>query len=135
MSKRGEINPLLGVTDAQLRTQIRSALRKCWRNSSRRVFIESVRVPYVGSGRFKYGVVCVHCKRMMGQSEKEFQTLANGKRSKRKSSAYQVDHIAGCPSFTDIVWQLGNYCYSLMYGKLQILCTKCHKKETLKGKD
>lgn len=124
--KRGEVNPIIGVTDSALRSQIRSALRKVWRNSSRRVFIESVRFPYKGkNGRGRFGVQCAKCKRIMGQSEKEYAKLKNGNLSKKKKLAYEVDHINGNPPFTSME-ELGAYAQSLLYGEQQILCRDCH---------
>lgn len=129
MQKRGEINIKLGVTDANLRSQIRSALRKVWRNSSRRTFIELVRKPFTGIGKFKYSVECVKCGRVMGQSEKEREVLSNGKLSKRWKSAYEVNHIHGNAPFLCMA-DLGAYAESLLYGALEILCRKCHKEFT-----
>ena len=127
--KKGEINPQLGVTDAHLRSQVRSALRKVWRNSSRRAFIEAVRKPNQGDGRFKFSVECAKCGRIMGQSEKENEILASGKRSKRKSSVYEVNHIQGNPPFLTIL-DIAAYAESLLYGNVEILCKKCHKDYT-----
>jgi hypothetical protein len=126
---RGEINSKIGVTDAHLRSQIRSALRRVWRNSSRRTFIESIRKPYVGVGKFKFSVECSKCGRVMGQSEKEKEILNNGKISKRWKSAYEVNHINGNPQFLSMS-DLGDYAHSLLYGDVEILCRKCHKEFT-----
>ena len=134
MSKRGEINPITNCTDAALRTQIKGHLRKCWRNSSRRVFIEKVRVVYTGAGRFKFGVVCVKCNRMMGQSEKERKLLVSGKLAKRKSSCYEIDHVHGITPFH--TWaDLGQYAYDLLFGEQEILCVGCHTAFTKKQKE
>jgi len=127
--KRGVINPVIGVTDAQLRSQIRSALRKVWRNSSGKKFIEAIRVPYVGSGRFKYGVVCVGCNRMMGQSESAHMELVGGGLSKKKKLVYNVDHIEGNDSFLSLE-ELGGYTQSLIYGEMRVLCLRCHRAHT-----
>jgi len=129
MLKRGEINPRLGVTDSHLRSQIRSALRRVWRNSSRRTFIESIRKPYPGISKFKFSVECAKCGRVMGQSEKENEVLANGKKSKRWKSAYEVNHKQGNSQFLCMA-DLGAYAESLLYGDLEILCRKCHKEFT-----
>ena len=126
-----KINPKIGCTDAHLRSQIRSALRKTWRNSSRRVFIESVRFPYKGkSGRGKWGVKCEECEKVMGVSERFHPTLKSGKKAKRKTLAYQIDHLEGNPPFLDIRKDLGEYAYSLLYGDCRVLCYDCHAKRT-----
>jgi hypothetical protein len=128
--KRGEVNPLIGVTDGHLRAQIRSALRKTWRNSSRRVYIQSVRVPYEGKAKFRWAVLCAECDHMMGQSEKAYDLKKDGTKTKHRKLVYEVDHITGNPEFTDIVRDLGEYAHSLLYGKLRILCRKCHGERT-----
>ena len=130
MPKKDTINPTLGVSDANLRSQIRSALRKVWRNSSRRRFIESVRTEYKGSGRYKYGVVCAVCGRSMGQTEKEYAVLKCGAVSKKRKLVYEIDHIHSNHTFLDIVRDLGKYAHTLFYGDMQVLCRKCHGEKT-----
>ena len=130
MSKRGIINPALGVTDANLRSQIRSALRRVWRNSSRRAFLEAIRFPYKGkSGRGKFGVSCALCGKIMGQSEKAHSILKDGSKSKRRGSVYEVDHIVNNAPFT-CMDELGAYANDLIYGEMRILCVQCHKDKT-----
>ena len=131
--KRGEINPKYGCTDAQLRSQIRSALRKVWRNSSRRMFVERIRTKYVGEKRFKYSVRCVVCGVEMGQSEKKRMTLADGTLSKKEKLSYEVDHIGGNNEMVSLN-DLSAYADSLFNGDMQILCFYCHKQKT-HGKD
>ena len=127
---RGVVNPLIGVTDAALRSQIRSALRKVWRSSSRRKFVESVRFPYKGlNGLGRYGVQCVHCERIMGQSEKGHATLKDGSLSKKKKLVWQVDHVNGCREFL-CMDDLGAYASDLFYSELRILCYSCHAEHT-----
>jgi len=128
--KRKPVNPILGVTDGHLRAMIRGALRKCWRNSSRRVFIQNVRFPYSGPARFKFAVKCELCGRTMGQTEKAYDVKADGSRTKHKKLVYEVDHINGNPQFTDIERDLGKYAVSLLYGTMRILCRNCHKGHT-----
>ena len=129
---RGKINPHIGVTDANLRSQIRSALRKVWRNSARRQHIQNTRVPYSGKGRFKYGVRCESCGKIMGQSERVRPTLKDGGTAKRLKLAYEVDHVDGNPQFLDIRNDLGEYAHGLLYGKMQTLCLDCHSRKTYK---
>lgn len=128
--KRGEINPILGVTDGNLRAQIRSALRKVWRNSSRRVYIQEHRIPYKGKARFKYAVVCEKCGHVMGQSEKAYGIKKDGTPTKHRKLVYEVDHIETNPPLLDIEKDLGKYAKKLLYGALRILCRKCHTKNT-----
>lgn len=127
--KRGVINPVVGVTDAAFRAKISSAMRKLWQSTSRAQFIKSVRRPYKGTnGRYKYGVTCNKCDKEIGLSEKVEVTNKSGK--KRLTSAYQVDHISQNSSLRDIS-DVGDYCLTLFFGEMQILCYDCHKGKTL----
>lgn len=128
--KKGEINPHIGVTDGAMRGQLRSAARKVWRNSARRVHINDNRVPYSGPGRFKYGVICEECNRMMGQTEKSFGVKKDGTPTKNKKLAYEVDHVHDNHPFLDIEADLGKYVKTLIYGELRILCRGCHGDKT-----
>ena len=119
-------NPVTGVTDGQLRTQIRSALREVWRNSSRRKFLESARVPHEGSGRAKFDVLCNICGKRMGYSEKAIFNNVDGTPRKKKTLVYQVDHLETNAPFLDLERDLGAYAQSLIFGKMQIACYSCH---------
>jgi hypothetical protein len=119
-------NPITGVTDGQLRAQIRSALREVWRNSSRRKFLESVRVPHEGAGRAKYDVLCNICGKRMGFSEKAIFMKADGTPRKKKTLVYQVDHLETNAPFLDLERDLGAYAKSLIFGEMQIACYECH---------
>jgi hypothetical protein len=132
--KRGEINPSLGCTDGHLRSQIRSALRKVWRNSSRRVFIESVRFKYEGDKRFKYAVCCVDCGRIMGQSQKQRQLLSDGTLSKKMKLVYEVDHVNANHELLSLD-DLSEYAKTLLLGRMEIRCYDCHKVKTKSQKD
>jgi len=101
---RGEINTVLGMTEGKFRTMIKSALRPCWRNSSRKTFIQSVRQRGINpaTGRERFVVVCVDCGKEMGISEKERRTKIDGTLEKRAKSVYEIDHVDGItPSETD----------------------------------
>lgn len=125
----GKINPKIGCTDSQLLSQLRSAIRRVWRNSSRRVFIESVRIPYTGQGKFKYAVICKACGKVMGQSEKERDVRNDGTLSKKWSLCYEVNHLKINHALLALS-DLGDYATSLLLGDVEILCKKCHKKVT-----
>lgn len=127
MSKRGVKNPKTGITDAMLRAKISSAMRKTWQATSRSAFIKSVRVPYVGSGRYKFGLICVECDKMYGLSEKMEITTKAGK--KKLTSAIQIDHISENASLRDIS-NVGEYCLTLFFGEQQVMCYPCHKEKT-----
>ena len=43
MTKRGEVNPVTGITDGKMRTMLKADLRMTWRNTSRKIFLQSVR--------------------------------------------------------------------------------------------
>jgi hypothetical protein len=133
---RGEINPIIGITDGKMRTLLKSALRPIWRNTSRKRFIQAVRHrgtnPKTGRGWF--AVTCVDCGREMGVSEKERRTKKDGTLEKRAKSVYEVDHINGITPMTDIKDTLGEYYHDLIYGDMRILCVACHKKRTFDKK-
>jgi hypothetical protein len=133
---RGEINPIIGITDGKMRTLLKSALRPIWRNTSRKRFIQAIRHrgtnPKTGRGWF--AVTCVDCGREMGVSEKERRTKKDGTLEKRAKSVYEVDHINGITPMTDIKDTLGEYYHDLIYGDMRILCVACHKKHTFDKK-
>jgi len=124
MASRGVINKNYGKTDGAVRTLIRSALRKVWRSTCRKSFIESVRFPYVGSGRSKYSLKCDECGLVKAQSAK----ITMGK---RKRSWFEVDHITGCHPFLSFD-DLSAYVISLFapLTGYRILCYDCHKERT-----
>lgn len=134
MGKRGEINPVTGITDGKLRTLLKSNLRPIWRNTSRKQFILSVRRKATNpkTGRQWNVVDCVHCKRVMGVSEKERRTKKDGTLEKKAKSVYEINHIHGITPMTDIRETLGEYWHTLIYGEQEVLCVACHKKETKK---
>ena len=124
-----KINPKLGITDAALRSQIRSALRRVWRLSSRRKFLEEVRVPHEGPGRGRYDVICAKCDKRMGFSEKAIFRKVDGTLRKKPSLVYNCDHVHGCHPFLSFD-DLGKYAESLIFGELRILCVDCHQEHT-----
>jgi len=114
-------NKLLGMTDGKFRTRIVSFARELFRDTRRRMFIESVRIPYRGLKRFKYVVYCVECEKEMGHTEKFRPRNVNGKLAAREVSVYDVDHIGGLPKYKEIK-DLSEYFEKLFYSPLQILC-------------
>ena len=132
--KRGQVDPITGMTDGKMRTLLKSVLRPCWRQTSRRTFINSVRYKAENpkTGRQWNVVDCVECQRVMGVSEKEKRPLKNGGMSKKARSVFEVHHIDGVTSLGDIRKTLGEHFHSLIYGKMEILCVACHAKETAK---
>lgn len=131
---RGQIDPTTGITDGKLRTLLKSNLRPIWRQTSRKTFINSVRYKAENpkTGRQWNVIDCVDCKRAMGVSEKEFRTLKNGGRSKKARSVFEIDHVDGITSLADIRLTLGEHFYSMIYGKQEVVCYKCHKERTAK---
>jgi hypothetical protein len=99
---RGEINPIIGITEGKMRTLLKSALRPIWRNTSRKRFIQAVRHrgtnPKTGRGWFV--VTCADCDREMGVNEKEKRIKRDGTLEKREKSVYEVDHIHGITPMT-----------------------------------
>lgn len=131
---RGEIDPITGITDGAMRTLLKSVLRPCWRRTSRKTFIASVRYHSENpkTGRNWFVVDCVDCKRVMGCSEKERRPLVSGGLSKKPRSAYEIDHVDGITPLTDIRKTLGEHFHELIYGKMEVVCYKCHKERTAK---
>jgi len=68
----------------------------------------------------------------MGVSEKKKRPLKNGGLSKKPRSVFEVHHISGVTPLGDIRETLGEHFHSLIYGKMEILCVECHRKETAK---
>ena len=131
---RGQIDPTTGITEGKLRTLLKSNLRPIWRQTSRKTFINSVRYKAENpkTGRQWNVIDCVDCKRVMGVSEKEFRTLKNGGRSKKARSVFEIDHVDGITSLADIRSTLGEHFHSMIYGKQEVVCYKCHKERTAK---
>jgi hypothetical protein len=131
---RGIIDPVLGITEGKLRTLLKSNLRPIWRQTSRRVFIASVRyhAENPATGRNWYVVDCVDCGRVMGCGEKERRPLAKGGLSKKARSVFEIDHVNGITPLTDIKETLGLHFDSMIYGKQEVLCYACHKIRTAK---
>ena len=75
---------------------------------------------------------CVDCKRVMGCSEKERRPLVSGGLSKKPRSVYEIDHVDGITPLTDIRQTLGEHFHELIYGKMEVVCYKCHKQRTAK---
>ena len=131
---KGKIDPITGITEGAMRTLLKSVLRPCWRRTSRKTFIASVRYHAENpkTGRNWFVVDCVDCKRVMGCSEKERRPLVSGGLSKKPRSVYEVHHIDGVTPLGDIRETLGEHFHSLIYGKMEIMCVACHAKETAK---
>ncbi len=129
---RGKINPLTGITDGKLRTQIKSNLRPIWRNTTRKVFINSVREHRINekTGKNAYHVQCKDCGRWMMQTGKERRVKKDGGLEKKAKSLYEVDHVNGITPLTDISETIGQHYHDMMYGKMEIVCVACHKART-----
>ena len=132
--KRGKIDPTTGITEGAMRTLLKSNLRPIWRRTSRKTFIASVRYHAINpkTGRNWYVVDCQDCGRVMGCSEKERRPLAKGGLSKKARSVYEIDHVDGITPLTDIRLTLGEHFHSMIYGRQQVLCYACHKRQTAK---
>lgn len=123
---RGE----LYLTEGALKAAIRSALRKLWTSSVRRIFIESVRFEHDFGERVKYAVKCGECDKLMSISERTFAMKKDGTRGKIKRLLYEVDHIDKAGSMVSIDDELGEWAMKLFYGPLQVLCRECHGGKT-----
>ena len=129
MAKRGEINPLTGMTDGKLSSTLRSALRQVWSRTRKKEYVRSVR--YRTGSPARYHVRCAECGLEMAIADKKKPVNKDGSVSKRKAQKlYDCDHIHGITPMTDPIKGLGPYWESMMTGELQILCKPCHAKKT-----
>lgn len=130
----------LSISDGDIRSAIKNALRRLWNSSGQRVFLEEVRYKAVKSVQLKHrvkeveywAVRCNECELEMGISEKEYTIKKGGKQSKKKKAVFDVDHLTGSPGFEDIEADLGAWTHNLFYGQLRILCKPCHCDRTEK---
>lgn len=131
---RGAIDPTTGITEGKMRSLLKSNLRPIWRSTSRKTFIASVRYKATNpkTGREWFVVDCCDCKRVMGCSEKERRPLAKGGLSEKPRSVYEIDHINGITPLGDIKETLGEHFHSMIYGKQEVVCYKCHAKRSAK---
>ena len=120
----------LTITDGDIKSAVRSALRRLWSASTRRVFIEKVRFKSLIKDREVWCVKCEECPKIMGVSEKAFFNLKSGAISKVKRSLFDVDHLTGSPGFEDLESDLGKWAKNLFYGEMRILCRECHLDRT-----
>jgi hypothetical protein len=134
MGKRGEINPKLGITDGKMNSELKSSLRQLWRNTSRKIFIRSVRRKDINpaTGRGWFVVDCSDCSRVMGVTQKAKRTKKDGSLEKRERSVFEIDHIDGITPMQNPSEALHKYYHDLMYGEMRVLCVECHKKRTFK---
>ena len=125
MKKKNEIS---GLTDVQERQKLKAALRQMWRKSSRANHIKKVRFKHPDpNSRYTYGVQCVHCGCIKGQSQKTYYSTKTGRR--RRTGAYHVNHIldTSLPPVKDITKDLGVFAEALIHTPLEIVCVDCHK--------
>lgn len=130
---KAPINPKTGVTDAQLITKLRSAIRKVSATTWRKQLILSKRYHAINpdTGRPKYHLKCELCSLEMPMGVKVFKTKKDGTPYKKASMPYEADHIKGNPplqTFDDFPAYLG----SLFGGEGRVLCWECHKCVTKK---
>ena len=130
--KRGEIDPITGITAGKMRTMLKSAMREVWGYTSKRQFINSVRRKSRNpkTNRQWFVVDCVDCGREMGCSEKEKRVRKDGSLEKKERLVREVDHVNMITPLTDIRETLGDYWYEMIYGKMEIVCWRCHKIRT-----
>jgi hypothetical protein len=131
---RGIINPVTGITDGKLRGLLKADIQGRWRNTSRKVFTNSVRFKHLNpkTGRIVYHVQCQHCGLRMPTAEKKKRVKKDGGLEKKAKVLYDVNHIHGRTPLDDIRKNLGEYWYDTFYGEVEILCVSCHKIETSK---
>jgi len=130
MSKTSR-NPHTGVTEGQLMSRVRSALRKVSVATTRASHIKAVRFHKISraTGRNKWHLRCVLCSLDMPCGERVFKTKNDGSLYKKNSSIYEIDHIHGNPPLKTMS-DLSAYAESLFYGEVRVLCWKCHKSVT-----
>lgn len=124
----------LFMTEGDLKSAIRSMMRKAWTSSTRRIFIEKVRFPDTSSSRGKWLVKCDECGDVMPLSAKRYGLKKDGTPNKREKLVYEVDHLESL-TLIDIEKDLANYVQALFYGEMRILCRyPCHEERTKKQK-
>ena len=127
-----EKHPVSGLTETELIQVAKHVLRtRAWKRKSRWFHIKKNRFPYKGN-RYKFGVKCELCDKIMGQSEKVKYRTKSGRY--RRKLAWNVDHVCetGLPTVKDLENDLGKYYRALMETPLRILCVDCHAKVTAK---
>lgn len=128
-TKRGVVDPVTGITDGAMRTKIKSVLRPIWRNTSRKQFLNRVRVRRLNeaTGKQAYHVQCCDCKKWMPTNAKERRVKRDGSLEKKAKSVYEVDHVNG---ITPIEQSIDAYFNDLIYGEMEVVCVACHKART-----
>lgn len=130
----GSLGKLL-MTEGDLKAGIRSAMRKLWTSSARRVFIEIVRFPDTSDGRGKWCVKCDECGNVMGLSQKAFGVKKDGTKTKKEKLVYETDHLETM-TLIDIEEDMGRYVMKMFFGEMRVLCRyPCHEERTRKQKD
>ena len=129
MGKRGEVNPIYGVTDSVFFSQLRSSIRSIWRNSKpRKDCILAARIPCQDGSRKKWQIVCADCGTKYYLNEKITVPTADGKKMKTVK-AFVVHHKIECgqlKSFADLSdFAERTFCKPEF---LEVLCWKCHTK-------
>ena len=132
MCKRGEINPVYGMTNAKFFGRLSSMIRKEWMYSKPyRDALKRAKVPYSSpENRRKFQIKCEQCgeQYFLGERVVTGQTKAG---KDKTSLAYQVDHkkdVGSMKSFDN----LGGVIKRLFCPPegLQVLCKFCHNKKT-----
>ena len=136
MSKRGEINPIYGMTDAAFFGKIRSMLRKEWRHSQPyRDALKKAKKPYIGPGKRKFVIQCEQCNdKYFLQQRTEVESAKKGKM--KEVLAYQIDHKIDAGSLKSFI-DISGFTERLFCPPedLQVLCYHCHHKKTHKKID
>jgi hypothetical protein len=130
MTKREPVDPATGITPGAMRTMLKAALRPIWRRTSRKVFIQANRYRATNpkTGRQWFVLDCANCGRVMGVGEKERRPLKSGGLSKKARSVFEIHHTDGISPLKNIRQTLGEYYQGLIFGQMECLCYKCHKK-------
>ena len=129
MAKRGEINPVYGITDAAFFGKFRSAIRKEWKNSKmHKDAVLNARIPCNDGSKRKWLVPCAKCKTTYYLNERINVPRATGKGIKNVK-AYAVHHkeeAGSCRSFEEI----GEFARKVNCSveELEILCYSCHQR-------
>lgn len=95
--------------------KLRAMLRRAWsRDPKRFEVLRKSRRPYEGENkRQRFEHQCNICKEWFKQSD------------------VQVDHDIPCGSFLELTPEcLGEFAFRMFEGKLNVLCTLCHKKKS-----
>lgn len=131
MARRGEINPLYGMTDAKFFGQLRQDLRKRWLYSEAHKQAVKRATVTVKDGQRRIKIKCHNCGRLSKQKQKILVPAKN--RGLKTVPAYQVHHIVECGKLNNFA-DLSLFAAMLFTGEQEVLCYHCHQEKHREAK-